>query len=254
MNRTRRVAGWIAAAVLVAGLLVLGHALHLDQLVADLRRWVESQGIAGALMFAALYAVCSLLLVPATVLTIAAGAIFGLLWGSVLSWCAAMVSAVVAFLIARHFARDRVERAVRSRPRLRAVDHAIGDGGFRVVALLRLSPIVPFSVSNYVYGVTPVRAGSYLAASALGMLPGTFLYVYLGHLGGAAAAGEEGAGLWRWVLLVAGLLATAVATIFIAKRARAALHTRRRPAGRRPRARKHPRPSRSPARARTQKR
>jgi uncharacterized membrane protein YdjX (TVP38/TMEM64 family) len=122
------------------------------------------------------------------------------------------------------------------------------------VALLRLSPIVPFSVSNYVYGVTPVRAGSYLAASALGMLPGTFLYVYLGHLGGAAAAGEEGAGVWRWVLLVAGLLATAVATIFIAKRARAALHTRRRPAGRRPRARKHPRPSRSPARARTQKR
>ena len=236
MNRRRRLIGWLAAAVAAAALVVCGRLFHLGGLLQDLQRWFASLGFAGALLFAAFYVGCSLLLLPATVLTIAAGAIFGLLWGGLLSAAAAIATAALAFLIARHFARDRVERAVRARPRLRAVDRAIGEGGFRVVVLLRLSPVVPFSVSNYVYGVTAVRFPPYLVASALGMLPGTFLYTYLGVLGGTAAGGN--ASVWHWMLLVAGVLATGAATFLVARRARVALHSRPRRRGPRPR---HPR-------------
>jgi uncharacterized membrane protein YdjX (TVP38/TMEM64 family) len=124
-----------------------------------------------------------------------------------------------------------VKELAREHPRFDAVDRAIEEGGWRVVFLLRLSPAIPFSASNYLYGLTPVRFWPYLVASWVAMLPATLLYVYLGHAGsaGLAAAGSEGAKERtpaEWALLGVGLLATAIVTVYVTKLARKALRRR----------------------------
>jgi uncharacterized membrane protein YdjX (TVP38/TMEM64 family) len=137
-------------------------------------------------------------------------------------WIGATAGAALAFLIARHVARERVEKVARKREDFRAIDRAIGEKGWKIVALLRLSPLVPFSLSNYLYGLTAIRFGPYVLASALAMLPGTVLYTYLGVAGRAAAAastGERRSPL-EWVALGAGLAATVVATVLVTRIAR----------------------------------
>jgi uncharacterized membrane protein YdjX (TVP38/TMEM64 family) len=129
---------------------------------------------------------------------------------------ASTAAAALAFLIARYAARSRVERLARGNERFRAIDRAIGENGWKVVGLLRLSPLIPFSLSNYLYGLTSVRFLPYLVASWAGMLPGTLLYVALGAAG--KTVGEKGErSPWEWVLLGAGLLATAAVTVLLAR-------------------------------------
>jgi uncharacterized membrane protein YdjX (TVP38/TMEM64 family) len=138
----------------------------------------------------------------------------------------ATVAAALAFLSARHLARQRVERWARRSPRFEAIDAAIREQGWKVVALLRLSPLVPFSLSNYLYGLTAVRFWPYVAASAAGMIPGTLLYVGIGAAGRAAAAGHGRSPL-EWALLGLGLAATVAATVLIGRAARRELGKRR---------------------------
>lgn len=222
--------GWIrlvSAALIVLGLLVLVRQLPIDRLVRWLIAWVEGLGVWGALAFAGAYIVAVVVFVPGSAITLAAGALFGLLWGTVIVSLASTTAAALAFLISRYLARDRVRRWAQRYPRFGAIDRAIGEGGWRIVALLRLSPAVPYTVSNYLYGLTAVRFGPYVLASWLAMLPGTFLYVYLGYIGRAglvaAAEGETGRSVWEWVMLGAGLVATAVVTVYITRLARRAI-------------------------------
>ena len=169
-----------------------------------------------------------LLFVPGSVLTIGAGLVFGLLWGTVIVSVASTAAAALAFLIARYLARDRVEALAKRNEKFRAIDQAIRDKGWRVVALLRLSPLVPFSVSNYLYGLTPVSFGPYVLASWIAMLPATVLYVWIGAAGKAAAdaSGGQGRSPLEWALLGAGLVATAVVTVMITLTARRQLAQR----------------------------
>ena len=160
--------------------------------VRALRDRAGSLGMAGRALYALVYAVATVLLFPASLLTIAAGFAFGLGWGVAVAWAGATAGAALAFLIARHGAREHVEKAARKRENFRAIDRAVGEKGWKIVALLRLSPLVPFSLSNYLYGLTSIRFGPYLLASAAGMLPGTILYVYFGVAGRAAAAASSG--------------------------------------------------------------
>jgi len=132
---------------------------------------------------------------------------------------ASTAAAGLAFLIARHLARARVEKLARRNPKFAALDKAVGRNGWKVVGLLRLSPLIPFSLSNYLYGLTAVRFLPYVVASWVGMLPATVLYVYLGAAG--RSIGEEGErSPWEWALLGAGLLATAAVTVILARLAK----------------------------------
>ena len=115
--------------------------------------------------------------------TVAAGALFGSVVGVVVVSLASTTGAALAFLVARYLARDAVLRWVRRNPRYDAIDRAIGEGGWRVVALLRLSPLVPFNLQNYLYGLTAIRFWPCVLTSWAAMLPGTVVYVYLGHAG-----------------------------------------------------------------------
>ena len=209
------------SAILVAGGLVTGlRALPLDGVLARLHGMVGT-GAPGMAAFGAAYVVAALALVPGAALTLAAGTLLGPLRGVIVVSLASTTAAALAFLIARHLARRRVE-ALASRYRMfRAVDRAIAEGGWKVVGLLRLSPAMPFSVENYVFGLTAVGFWPYVLASWLFMLPGTVLYVSLGHAGRAAAAGARSEA--EWLLLAAGLAATAGVTAYLTRLARRAL-------------------------------
>ncbi|HEY3173276.1 MAG TPA: TVP38/TMEM64 family protein [Thermoanaerobaculia bacterium] len=222
-SRLRRLPwGWIGLGLALAALFAASRVLPVGEWVRAFRDWASSLGVAGKAFYALVYAVATVLLFPASLLTIAAGFAFGLGWGVATVWVGATAGAALAFLIARHVARERVEKVARRREDFRAIDRAIGEKGWKIVALLRLSPLVPFSLSNYLYGLTAIRFGPYVLASAAGMLPGTVLYIYLGVAGrvaAAASAGEKRSPL-EWAALVVGLAATIIATIFITRIAR----------------------------------
>jgi len=208
-----------AAAGIYFTVRLLPLATWLDQLQSVLREL----GLVGAFLFAAVYVVATLLLVPGSVITLAVGAMYGLGWGTALVSLAATTSAALAFLLAKTFLRSHIKRKADGNPRFAAVDRAVAKGGWRMVFLLRLSPAIPFSLSNYLYGLTSIRFTPYVLASWIAMLPGTFLYVYLGHAGreGAALAkGESGKTTYEWLLLGAGLIATLVVTIYVTRLAK----------------------------------
>jgi len=221
-----RLLRWLSAGLAVVAVLVILRAFPFAQAVSELRDWIEGMGPSGPVVYGAIYAVAVVALVPGSLLTLAAGAAFGLAVGLLVSSLSSVAGASVAFLIARHAARKRVERLARDHPRFDAVDRAIRDGGWKIVAMLRLSPAVPFNLQNYLYGLTPIGFGAYVLASGLAMLPGTFLYVYLGHVSSAALGQGRGRSAWEWVALGVGLVATAALTVYLTKRARANLAER----------------------------
>jgi uncharacterized membrane protein YdjX (TVP38/TMEM64 family) len=161
---------------------------------------------------------------PASILTIGAGFIFGVLLGTAVVSIAATVGAALAFLTARYLARDQIERKVANNPRFKRIDRAIGERGAKLVFLLRLSPLIPFNLSNYFYGLTSVKFWSYVLASWIGMLPGTLLYVYLGtasKAGLSGAAGQtSGRSPWEYRLFGLGFIATVIVTVWITRIAR----------------------------------
>jgi uncharacterized membrane protein YdjX (TVP38/TMEM64 family) len=216
----------IAAAVLViAALVLLGRegAATLPGLLERLR----DLGPAAALLFIGIYALAAVAWVPGSVLTLAAGAVFGLVEGTIYALIGATLGASLAFLVSRYLARAAVERRLGASRQLVAIDEALARQGAKVVFLLRLSPVFPFNALNYALGLTSVRFWHYVAASAMGMIPGTFLYVYTGYAAGQIATGAVGAaprGTGYYVLLGVGLLATIAVTVLVTRTARRALH------------------------------
>src|SRR5207245_7459752 len=149
---------------------------------------------------------------PAAVRRLAAGVVYGARWGTLLVSPASVLGATAAFVLARWVARDWIAARVRPNPRFAAIDEAVGEDGFGIVLLLRLSPLVPFNFLNFALGLSRVRLRDYVLASAIGMLPGTFLYVYLGSLITSAAELARGhrpsGGPWGQVLFWGCLVAT----------------------------------------------
>jgi uncharacterized membrane protein YdjX (TVP38/TMEM64 family) len=189
-------------------------------------QWVASLGVWGPVVFILGYAVAAVAFIPGSLLTLAAGAIFGLARGTVYTLIGATLGAAAAFLVSRYVARGAIERRIAGNPKFAAIDKAVGREGFKIVALLRLSPIFPFNLLNYSLGLTKVGFLPYLAAS-IAMLPGTLLYVYYGKAAGSLAAVAGGAktekGTSYWVVLGVGLLATIAVTTFVTRLAGKAL-------------------------------
>jgi uncharacterized membrane protein YdjX (TVP38/TMEM64 family) len=213
-----RIAALLAA---VAGLLLLGRAL--GGYIEPFRSWVEGLGVLGPAVFVLGYAAAVVAFVPGSALTLAGGAIFGVVKGTLLVFVAAVLGSSAAFVIARYFARSAVERRMAGNLQFAAIDRAIGREGRKIAFLLRLSPAIPFVLLNYALGLTRIRFADALLASA-GMLPGTLLYVYLGSVAGdAASASAGGAELGQTLVKAVGLGATALVTIYVTVLARRAL-------------------------------
>ena len=188
--------------------------------------WIQLQGVVGYAIYLAVYAVGTVLLFPGSLLTLGAGFAWGVLVGTVLVSAASMTGATASFLIGRYFARDWVAKKVAKNPGFQRIDRAVAGQGFKIVLLTRLSPVFPFTLQNYAYGLTGVSLRNYFFASWIGMLPGTIMYVYLGSLITEItqlAAGQTADIPAQKVLYFAGLVVTVIVTIFITKIARKAL-------------------------------
>ena len=214
----------IVVLALVAGLVLLGK--QAAPYVTKFAEWVESVGFWGPVVFVAGYVLATVAFIPGSLLTLAAGAIFGLGKGTVYVFVGATIGSCAAFLVSRYVARGAVARRLEKFPKFAAIDRAVEARGLPIVLLLRLSPVFPFNLLNYGLGLTKVRFVHYALAS-FGMIPGTLLYVYYGVAAGtvAAIAGgtEREKTLWDYALLTLGLVATIVVTAFVTRIARRAL-------------------------------
>ena len=218
----------IALLVSVIALFLAMRFLPVQQWLKSFNDWVGQMGVVGVFIFIGVYVLATVLLAPGSILTIGAGFAFGLWKGFLAVSVGATLGASLAFLIGRFIARDKVEAIARRNETFREIDNAIGDEGAKLIFLLRLSPVIPFNLSNYFYGLTAVRFWPYALASWIGMMPGAFLYVYIGTAGRAAvlaAAGGEAIkhGWQYWTFLSVGLAATIAVTFWVTKIARSAL-------------------------------
>lgn len=218
------VARVLLALAALALLILLGR--QVGEHIPRFALWVSSLGVWGPVVYILGYVIGAIAFVPGSVLTLAAGAIFGLAHGIVYVFIAAVIASACAFLIARYVARSAIEHRIAGNPRFAAIDRAIGNEGRKIVFLLRLSPVFPFSLLNYGLGLTRVSFGDYMIA-APGMLLGTTLYVYYGKLAGDVAALAGGAAPAKdagyYVALIVGLVATVVVTTIVTRIARRAL-------------------------------
>ncbi len=222
-------ARWIVAPASILLLVLAGQRLPLGDWLKDLNDLFARLGLSGIVLFALVYALAAILFVPGSALTIGAGVIYGLGWGFVAVSAGSTLGAAGGFLIARYLARRRVEGWAAADPRFAAIDRAVGREGWQIVLLTRLSPVFPYTLLNYLYGLTGVPFGAYILASWIGMMPGTVLYVYLGFAGRAvaqAATGQARRTPAEYALWAVGLLATLAVTIYVTRLARRALRSR----------------------------
>ena len=175
-------------AVVVTGIVIA--FLYRDQFdAAALEQWVQEAGLAGPVVFMAIYAIGTVFFLPGSVLTLVGGALFGPVLGTFYNLTGATVGAALAFLVARYLASDWVEQ--KTGGRLRQLKEGVEGEGWRFVAFVRLVPLFPFNLLNYALGLTRIRLSHYLIATYLFMLPGAIAYTYLGYAGREAIAGSE---------------------------------------------------------------
>ena len=207
-----------ALLTLIAGVIVaipvVARLVSVDAAVGTIRSWAEVRGAIGMVGFGAAYVVLALLFVPGAALTVVAGAVYGVGWGLVVVAIATSVADAAAFLLGRYAARDAVLRLMDRHPRFRIVDRTISRSGWRIVALIRLNPTIPYGASNYLFGVTGVSFLSFLTSSGIFTLPGAFAYLYLGYVGAETLAGS-GRSPVEWAVLVCGLVVTAVSIVYL---------------------------------------
>lgn len=223
LSHSARIVLFLSFAAAVASALVW---FPLREMLAAMLEAVRGSGAWGPLALIVIYVVATVLFVPGSIITVGAGFLFGLPLGVPLVSLASVLGASAAFGIGRAGARGWIERKVAASRRVRALDEAIGRHGFKIVILLRLSPVFPYALTNYVFAVTRIRFRDFLLASWIGMLPGTVLYVWLGSTLASLAEvinGTDRGNVAQMVLLAVGLLATFAATAFITRLARAAL-------------------------------
>jgi uncharacterized membrane protein YdjX (TVP38/TMEM64 family) len=164
-------------------LAVLASQLPLADWFVALKKWFAPLGFVGIPVFIFLYLIATILGLPNIVLILVAGAIFGFVNGLISASIADTLGAIVCFILGRTVARERVSRWIQKNPQFAGLDHAVGQKGWKILLLTRLSPLVPSSVLNYGFSCTKVNFWQYCFFSWLGMLPVLALYVYLGSFG-----------------------------------------------------------------------
>src|SRR3989442_11271532 len=213
---------WVLYAVAGVLIVLAVKYFHVQDLLKAALDWIGKLGPRGPVIFIGLYIVATVLFVPGSVLTLGAGAVFGVVLGSVCVSISATLGATAAFLVGRYLARDAIARKIEKNEKFATIDRAVADEGWKIVLLTRLSPVFPFTLLNYAFGLTRVRLSHYVLASWIGMMPGTVMYVYLGSLVNVGA-GHRQRTTGEWVLYGVGLVATIAVTVFVTRLAMKAL-------------------------------
>jgi uncharacterized membrane protein YdjX (TVP38/TMEM64 family) len=212
-------------------ILVIGIAFlffPIKQWISPLQDQIRSLGVMAPIVVIAGYVLFTVLLIPGSVLTIIAGGIFGLWEGLMVAVAGANLGALCSFLLARTFLRQRVAEWAAENPKFASLDRAVGREGFKMILLSRLSPAFPFTLLNYLLGLTMVKTRIYVLANLIGMLPGTFLYVYLGvtaqkAMRGGTSEASTSTHSGGWLPTILGLVATIAVILMITRMARRAM-------------------------------
>jgi uncharacterized membrane protein YdjX (TVP38/TMEM64 family) len=194
-----------------------------QELLRSFQGWAAGLGPLGWVLYALVYAACCVLFVPASILTLGAGALFGLATGTAVVLAGATLGATLSFLLAKSVLRKRIERMTAGNAKFAALDEAIAKEGAKIVFLVRLSPVFPFTYINYAFGLTGVKTLPYVLASFVGMIPGTFAYVYLGAAARAAASG--GTDATKKAIQIGGAVAAVLVSVFVARVAAKAIRS-----------------------------
>jgi uncharacterized membrane protein YdjX (TVP38/TMEM64 family) len=209
--------------VLAAVAILYGaHRLGAGPVLKNALDSIRGLGALAPIAFIAIYIAACVLFLPGSILTIGAGVIFGVVRGTIYVSIAATLGATAAFLVGRYFARDWIAKKLDGNTKFKAIDEAVGREGWKIVLLTRLSPVFPFNLLNYAYGLTRVTLRDYFFASWAGMIPGTILYVYIGSLSGdLAGAGNASGGGARtpagWALDAVGFIATVAVVVYVTR-------------------------------------
>ena len=211
------------AVLIVLALIAVGIAfmfLPVKTWSGELQNWIKSFGIIAPFVFVVAYIITTIFMIPGSILTLIAGAVFGLWFGVLYVIIGSNLGALAAYLLAKTKLREKFMKMAEGNAKFAALDKAIGENGFKMVLLTRLSPAFPFTLLNYFLGLTSVKIGAYVAGNFLGMLPATFLYVYLGSLANVTVGSVS---KWQLVMRIVGLLATIGVVIYVTRLARKAM-------------------------------
>ena len=227
--RTNRTLKLLIISFLIITLIFLSQYVNIPVILQNAILWVENLGVFGPIAYIIIYNLATILFIPGSLLTLKGGCLFGLFWGSVYVLIAAIIGAILAFIVGRYLSRDWVARQINKYPKFQAIDLAVAKEGWKIVLLTRLCPIFPFNLLNYAFGVTQVSLKDYILGS-FGIIPGTVLYVYMGSLATDLAMINQGyqptnpeAQIWKWVMQIIGLIATIAITVYVTKIAQKAL-------------------------------
>jgi len=218
---------WVLALLAVASLLAGLYFLDVQKSIQVALAWISDLGPWGPVVFIVFYILATLLFLPGLIPTMAAGVLFGVIQGTLLVSISSISGATLAFLTGRYLAREWVAAMIRGNQKFEAIDAAVAQEGWKIVGLTRLSPVFPFNLLNYAFGLTQVSLKHYFLASWIGMLPGTVMYVYIGSLAGDLATlgiGERSRTPAEWALYGVGLMATVVLTLYLTRIAQRALN------------------------------
>ena len=228
--RTNRTLKLLIISFLIATLIFLSQYVNIPVILHNAILWVENLGVFGPIAYIIIYNLATILFIPGSLLTLKGGCLFGLFWGSVYVLTAAIIGAILAFIVGRYLSRDWVARQINKYPKFGAINLAVAKEGWKIVLLTRLCPIFPFNLLNYAFGVTQVSLKDYILGS-FGIIPGTVMYVYMGSLATDLAMINQSyqptnpeAQIWQWVMQIIGLIATIAITIYITKIAQKALN------------------------------
>lgn len=216
----------ILVSLLIVVATITAKALNIQGLLQQSLVWVKNLGTFGPVAFILIYNLATILFIPGSVLTLGGGVLFGVFWGSLYVFTAATFGAIFAFLIGRYISRDWVLQKLAQYPKFQAIDQAIAREGVKIVFLTRLSPLFPFNLLNYAFGITQVALKDYILGS-VGMIPGTVMYVYIGSLArDIAMIGTQTQPtnpILQWTIRIIGFAATVAVTVYITRIARRAL-------------------------------
>ena len=216
----------IALCMIIIAVIAAVTLLPVKDWLVKVLQWTQILGVWAPVFVVGFYIVASILFLPGSVLTLGTGFVFKLLVGTIIVSIGSTLGACAAFLVGRTIGRRWISEKVAANEKFAAIDNAVAGHGFKIVLLIRLSPVFPFNLLNYAFGLTKVSFGKYALASWIGMLPATIMYVYFGaglRTLADAAAGEVETGVTGRIFFWVGLIVTIAVTVFVTGLARKAL-------------------------------
>jgi len=200
------------ALLIIAAIVIAYRFLPVTDWLKHFQTYVRGLGALGYVVYIVVYAICVVAFIPASILTLGAGAIFGFSGGTIVVVFGATIGATLAFLLARTVMRKRIEEMTHSNAKFRALDRAIASEGMKIVFLVRLAVVFPFTYINYAFGLTAIPLWRYVLATFLGIIPATAAFVFASSAATKAATGET-SNITKIVYITGGVVAIIVSVL-----------------------------------------